>query len=234
MGDYTDAMFVLKTPASETDDFDLWTSEQLSSYIAKIGLKKYCNSIVEHKITGKLAPLLSDADLKELGIKCIGDRLRFRVLIDQLKRKVHQTKSRCIWVGTERVFHNRHEATCCTMCGICPVDPSTYTLMSNYLKIKHVNPWRIGPIRLCCFNEYSISNIDLTYVSDVDVLGMPAPVCERILCCSKGKDLVSIEIRGYHTDQGYSHTMILKEGEGEKVAGMIMNCVESCQMMDRE
>merc|ERR1711957_997396 len=84
-----------------------------------------------------------------------------------------------------------------TCFGCCPEDPSTYALMSNHIKIKSVNPTRIGPIRLCCCNEYATNNVDLTYVADVDVRGIPAPCCERIICCAPGKDVVNIEIRGY-------------------------------------
>ena len=233
MGDYTAAAFT-NPSNSETDGFDSWTSEQLASYFKRNDLGKYSESIISHKITGKLAPLLSDAHFIEMGIKCIGDRLRFRLHIDHLKRKERaQSRLKCLWVGKERLFYARTEAACCTCCGFCPVDPSTYKLMTNYMKIKSVNPKRIGPMRLCCCNEYNINNIDLSYVADVDVIGRPAPWCARVLCCAPGKDLVNIEIRGYGGNDLMSHTLILREGEGDQVAEMIMNSVEESQMIDR-
>jgi hypothetical protein len=234
MGDYNEGNFSLGTP-SETEGFDSWSSEQLAFYFKNNGLGQYSEALIEHKITGKLAPLLTDPDFKEMGIKCIGDRLRFRLHIDHLKHKVRaQTRTKCLWVGKERIFYTRAESTLCTLCGFCPVDPSTYKLMSSYMKIKTVNPARIGPIRLCCCNEYKVNNVDLTYVADVDVLGTPAPWCARVLCCAPGKDIVNIEIRGYGGDETMTHRLILKEGDGDTVAGMIMNSVEESQMIDRE
>lgn len=234
MGDYGESAFSLPSP-SEVDGSDKWTSKQLASYFEKNGLGQYSESITEHKINGRLAPLLSDDNLTEMGIICIGDRLRFRLHIDNLKRNLRaQSMSKCIWTGKERIFYTGAEEACCTMCGFCPVDPSNYKLMTNYLKIRNVNPARCGPIRLCCCNEYAISNIDLTYVADVDVTGVPAPWCSRILCCAPGKDLVNIEIRGYGGNEMYRHKLILKEGEGDEVAGLLMNSIEASQKIDRE
>ena len=56
---------------SESDDFSHWNSEQFAKYISKQGLEEYQKCIIQHKITSNLAPLLSDLDLKEMGIKCI-------------------------------------------------------------------------------------------------------------------------------------------------------------------
>jgi hypothetical protein len=233
MGDY--ALHGSGTHVSETDDYNSWSAEQLASYFAKHGLGAYSQSIQQHKITGKLAPLLSDLDLKEMGIKCIGDRLRFRMLIDHLKRKVrHEIRSRCKWEGQERIFFSDTMADICTCWGFCPVDPSVYKLMSNHIKIKTVHPLRCGPVRLCCCHEYKISNVDLTNVADVDVNGVPAPCCERILCCALGKDILDIEIRGYGGVGNMSHKIILREGEGDAVAGLILNSAEESQKIDRD
>ena len=177
----------------------------------------------------------TDLDLKEMGIHCIGDRLRFRSHIDQLKlqaRAVSRTK--CVWEGQERLYFSGLSAACCTCCGLFPEDPSTYKLMSNHLKIKNVKPIRIGRLRLPCCNHYSINNVDLTYVADVDVIGIPAPCLERVCCCAPGKDIVDIELRGAGGDV-FNHKIILREGEGDQVAFLVLNTgVEDAQLMDRD
>ena len=75
--------------------------------------------------------------------------------------------------------------------------------------------------------------MDLTYLTNVDVIGVPASCCESILCCAPGKDIVDIEIRGVGGDAFY-HKVVLREGEGDQVAFLILNGVEQSQRMDRE
>ena len=100
--------------------------------------------------------------------------------------------------------------------------------------MKKVKPLRCGPIRLCCCNEYNTNNVDLTYVADVDVNGVPAPCCERVLCCAPGKDIVDIEIRGYGGGDVLNHQLVLREGEGDHVAELVLNCIEESQRIERE
>ena len=224
--------------AASTDDYDIWSSQQLAAYFERHGLGEYSKCLIQHKITGKLAPLLSDLDLKEMGINCIGDRLRFRSHIDQLKLQARAiARTKCIWEGQEQLYFSGISAACCTCCGLFPEDPSTYKLMSNHLKIKNVKPIRIGRLRLPCCNHYSINNVDLTYVADVDVIGVPAPCLERVLCCAPGKDILEVAIRTGGDGVGPSGTsyykLVLSEGQGDQVAEMILNSIEESQLMDR-
>lgn len=219
----------------DNDFHDAWNPEQFAEYIAKQGLVEYRKCIIKHKISGKLAPLLSELDLKEMGIECIGDRLRFRLIVEDLKKKNRVIdRSRCIWEGQERVFFSDVTASICTCCGCFPIDPSTYKLMSNYIKVKKVKPFRCGPVRMCCCNEYTTNNVDLTYLTNVDVIGIPANCCERVMCCAPGKDIVDIEIRNVGGVDVLHHKVVLEEGEGDKVAFLILNGVEQAQRMDRE
>jgi len=220
---------------SESDNkyHETWNPEQFAQYISEQGLGEYSKCIIQHKISGKLAPLLSELDLKEMGLTIIGDRLRFQLIVENLKRKNRVIdRSRCMWEGQERVYYSDVTASICTCCGCFPVDPSTYKLMSNYIKVKKVNPFRCGPVRMCCCNEYTTNNVDLTYLTNVDVIGIPATCCERVLCCAPGKDIVDIEIRGAGGDVLH-HKVVLEEGEGDKVAFLILNGVDQAQRMDR-
>lgn len=233
MGDYV--LNGISNVPSESDLFDTWNPEQLAQYISSKGLSDYRKRITDHKISGSLAPLLTDSDLKEMGITCIGDRLRFKLIVGNLKRKSRVIdRSRCLWEGQERVFFSDTAAAWCTCFGCCPIDPSTYKLMSNYIKVKTVKPLRLGPIRMCCCNEYTTNNVDLTYLTNVDVIGIPASCCERVLCCAPGKDIVDIELRGAGGDV-FNHKIILREGEGDQVAFLVLNTgVEDAQLMDRD
>lgn len=237
MGDYIlDGGSQVSAPTS-TDAYDTWTAEQLADYFRKHGLGEYGECLIKHKITGKLAPLLTDLDLKEMGISCIGDRLRFRAHLHKLKRKVRdEMRNRCLWEGEEELYFSTAEEMLLTCFRLCPDDPSTYKLTDNYLKIKNVNPARCGPIRLCCCHEYSLKNVDLTNVTDVDVLGVPSPCIQRVLCCAPGKDQVLVASRGMSGIEQEADVLplIVTGGMGDSVATMIMNSVEETQMIERD
>lgn len=117
-----------------------------------------------------------------------------------------------------------------TCCGCCPEDPSIYKLTPSYMKVKKNNPIRVAFITCPCHASYTINNIDLTYVDDVDVVGVPPPLCQKMICCAEGKDIVEISTK---TDDG-KVLLFLYRGMGEPVAEMIMNQVEEAQVMERD
>ena len=106
-------------------------------------------------------------------------------------------------------------------------------LTQSHLKIKRVQPARCGPFRLFCLGpSYVSKNIDLSYVDDVEVMGVPAPCCQRTFCCSRGKDLIEVDSRSDGKGNGRVF-LILEEGHGEPVANLILNQVEESQKMER-
>lgn len=217
---------------SEIANFHNWDEDKLGSYFRKRGLGSYSPMLKQHKITGHLAPQLVDSDLKEMGVSVVGDRLMFRHYIKELARRQRFTKRiEPLWEGEERIFINECDKQCATCCGTCPVDPSTYKLTKNHLKVKRVTPARCGPIRLpCCGATYVSNNIDLSKVDDVDVTGVPAPCIHRTCCCSSGKDMIEVESR---FEKGGKVFLTLVEGQGETVANLILNQVEESQKMER-
>jgi len=256
-----DSYRIDRVDQADTENFDKWTPAQFVSFLQKAQLGDYSEIFLHHKISGRLAPLLTDGDLKEMGIGIVGDRLRLRAVIHALGRKVrYDTRTKIWWEGKEQLYFGELEKYCWTCCGLCPdgtfrlcvtrikimsllssysqlylivnVDPSTYKLTSNHLRIKTVQPARCGPIRLCCCYRYSINNLDLSKINDVDILGEPAPCCQRTLCCVPGKDHVEI-MTPTETPDG-KVALILKQGDGEKVSGMILHQIEEAQMIERD
>lgn len=217
---------------TEISDFHQWDEDRLGMYFRKRGLGAYLGLLKQHKITGQLAPLLKDDDLKEMGVSVVGDRLMFRHHLKELARRQRFTKRiEPLWEGEERIFMNDCDRQCITCFGMCPVDPSTYKLTTNHLKVKRVQPARCGPVRLpCCGASYVSNNIDLSKVDDVDVMGVPAPCIYRTCCCSNGKDLLEVESR---FEKGGKIFLTLEEGQGETVANLILNQVEESQKMER-
>jgi hypothetical protein len=213
-------------------DYEKWTPQQIANFLTKAGLGQYQENIIRHKISGRLAPLLTHDLLKEMGVHIVGDRLRIMAIVQALGHKArYDQRTKTFWEGTEQLYFTSLEQFCCTACGCCPADPSTYRLTSNHLRVKTVQPARIGPIRLCCCYQYTINNLDLTKVEDVDILGEPAPCGRRILCCAPGKDRVEIMTP---TAPGGRMTLVLPQGEGERVTSLLLHQIEEAQLIERD
>ncbi|GJQ15784.1 hypothetical protein GpartN1_g7575.t1 [Galdieria partita] len=60
-----------------------WYSvEQIAEILSKNGLQSYSSLFLEHAIDGQVLSQLTEQDLKEMGINCIGDRKRIMLLLD--------------------------------------------------------------------------------------------------------------------------------------------------------
>jgi hypothetical protein len=51
----------------DAEGFEEWDAQKLAEYFKKAGVGEYGEMFITHKITGRLAPLLTDLDLKEMG-----------------------------------------------------------------------------------------------------------------------------------------------------------------------
>lgn len=214
---------------TKLDGVESWDEHRLADFFEEAGLGTYRELIVRHRITGKIAPHLTDADLKDMRIDIVGDRCRFRQLLTSLKRKARaDQRNRVMWSGREHLYFDKCEKFLNTCICLCPDDPSTYKLTNNHLKIRTVDPVRLGPMRLCCCASYKVNNIDLTQINDIDMDGVPAPFIQECCCCANGKEILEI-----NTEEE-TIKMILQPGEGDRVSNLIMTQVEECQMMERD
>ena len=106
---------------SSVEQYENWNARKLAEYVEESGLKSYASMIITHKITGKVASLLTDDDLKEMGMTVVGDRLRFKQLILQLGRKARYTaRDKPVWRGEEQRYYSMMEKELCTCFGIFP------------------------------------------------------------------------------------------------------------------
>lgn len=207
-----------------------WTPNDVADYFESEGLSDYRELLTHHKISGIVAPQLTDADLKDVGIDIVGDRCRFRHVIKSMSRRARAIqRNKVIWEGKERLWFDKCEGCVNTCGGFCPEDPSLYKLTNNHLKIKTVEPCRVGPVRMCCCNKYNHNNVDLSQVKDVDMNGVPAPFCQKCFCCADGKEVIDIEIENQATV-----FLTVGENEGEGIMNMILNQIEESQMIERD
>ena len=213
----------------DLQDYATWDPVALSDYLSTVGLGDYGEVMINHKITGKLLPLVTNQDLTDMGISVVGDRLRFRKLIQSFSRKSRRVdRTKTIWEGTEKQYWGCLDETITTGCGCCQQDPNTYKLTRSHLILKTVQPQRLGCIKLCCCFSFDVNNVDLTSVTDTDVHGIPPPCCLQVLCCANSKDEVHVEVG----DETF--ILALEGGDGREACNFIMNQVEEAQVMERD
>lgn len=202
----------------------------MANYLdAKAGLGAYRAVLLDHDITGESAGRLSERDLKEMGMATLGDRKRFAAAIDTVKHQARKIeREQTIWEGKERLFASWWDRIRQTGCGCCPIDASSYKLTGTHLTISTPRPNRWGPIRCCCGHEYTVDNVDLSYVLNVDMVA-ESPKCFELYCCN-GLPRDRIQIK---TKTAGLKEVILDRGEGAPVSKKIMNQVEEMQITFR-
>lgn len=106
---------------ANAEDFDKWDSQQLADFLAQAGLMAYRKMVLEHKITGKHAHLLTDEDLRDMGMVVVGDRLRFKQLMMTMGRKARFCNStKAVWTGEEQTYYTDSERFFFTCLGLIP------------------------------------------------------------------------------------------------------------------
>ena len=206
-----------------------WTAIQLSEYLRSKGLGDYAELFLNNNVTGSVAHRLTEANLKEMGVSKVGDRLAIMQALETLRKaKKLQEREKVIWTGTEQLYFSRYDALCSTCCGCCPDDPAQYKLMTNHLEIKTQQPNRCGPCKFCWGHAYEIDNIDLSEIRDVDMQGV-SPTCFNACCCCGAPQ----EHLRLTTGAEGEKVLRLKKGQGTDLQRKIKNQVEQMQVMER-
>jgi len=216
------------------DGYDTWDSTQLNEFFERKGLCGYEEILTQHCITGNIAPMLTDTDLRDMGIGVVGDRCRFRHGLDALKRKSRaDNRTEVVWEGKERLFYGCLDASMATFFGFCRENASTYKLTSSHLRVKQViRPIILSYTMMCsCCSTDATNNIDLSNVDDVDMVTTRAPFMLQLMTCfmtTSGMDVVDVSTRNEGKIQ-----LVLRKGLGEKMTQLIMNQCEEAQSMER-
>jgi hypothetical protein len=123
-------------------NFEEWTAAELAEYFKqKTDLDhNYAELLEKQKVDGKVAPSLTEDDLRQMGIETVGDRKRVMEAIQTLKKaKDIKDREKVLWEGKELRYISCREWCCETCCGCCPEDPEVYTLYYNHLEIRKPN-----------------------------------------------------------------------------------------------
>eukprot|EP00548_Thalassiothrix_antarctica_P001533 CAMPEP_0194131170 /NCGR_PEP_ID=MMETSP0152-20130528/1994_1 /TAXON_ID=1049557 /ORGANISM="Thalassiothrix antarctica, Strain L6-D1" /LENGTH=224 /DNA_ID=CAMNT_0038825861 /DNA_START=79 /DNA_END=750 /DNA_ORIENTATION=+ len=210
-------------------DFEAWSAEELGKFIVGKGLPDYTELFMANNIDGSIIHRLGDNELKEIGIIKVGDRLKVEEALGSLQRATKKKeREKVLWKGQELLFSSCFDKFLLTCFGCNPVDPSRYYLHKSHLQMKRNVYRRCGPFLCSCGHSYFIDNVDLTYVNDIDVEGLPPGYCLGICCCGLTKEHVIIRLKNEVKE------LTLRQGEGQELARLIKAQLDIHQKMERE
>jgi hypothetical protein len=219
-----------ESTTESTRAFESWEATEVAAWLKTKDLGQYEETFITNNINGNVAPNLTEANLAEMGVSVVGDRIRIIQALNTLKKsQVQHDREKIIWEGEEVLYFSCFDRCCSTCCGCCPVEPSQYKLRSNVLEIKTITPCRCGPVNCCCGSSYEIDNVDLSNVQDTDVHGVPPSCLNQTCCCGATQEHLHVQTTNDEDDK----ILKLGKGEGQKVARTIKNQVETMQRMER-
>ena len=218
-----------------------WTVDELADYMKQRALDlggDFSDNFRSHKIDGSVYARLNDADLKEMGIDKVGDRLRVLQELESISQlQDAENRDRIYWEGKEEQYAHCWDWCLTTNCGCCPGDnPAEYEITGIKLSASKVEQHRCGPIPLVCWRPRYIDDvIYLSQVRDVEeVIAAPGgslPCCkshllswlqtENGLCCGFcDNNQVQLYVK---TNENVIIILKLKRDEAEGVKRRILS-----------
>eukprot|EP00466_Bigelowiella_natans_P008376 jgi/Bigna1/78726/fgenesh1_pg.56_\ len=201
-------------------EMEKWDVKQTGEYISSLGFKDISEIFMAHKIDGSLLPTIGKAEMKEMGVKVLGDRLKFLKINNKNRVMARRVwRDTVIWEGQEF-----REGPCgdmlpfgfpyCCWTGVPDKYKVTNAKFTALMKTYH------EASTFPCLTDKTIhaNNFDLTTINDVDYTEEVLGACS---CCDVAASKVMIS-----TKRGEMTTMVLKEGMAKEVSEIIRNAVE--------
>eukprot|EP00466_Bigelowiella_natans_P019065 jgi/Bigna1/85618/estExt_fgenesh1_pg.C_50062 len=203
---------------------ETWDVKEVGEYISSLGFKDISEIFMAHKIDGSLLPSIGKAEMKEMGVKVVGDRLKFLKINNKnkvLARRVWRNK--VIWEGEEF-----REGPCgdmlpfgfpyCCWTGVPDKYKVTNTKFTALMKTYHEDGY------FPCLTDKTIqaNNFDLTTVNDVDYseeVGRNVTIHNFIFLFFHGLKASFAMLTAWTT-------LVLKKGMAKEVSEIIQNAVE--------
>jgi len=156
----------------DPSNYAAWEPKDISEYFSAKGYSEYSELWISHKITGERAVMLTPENLKEMGVERIGDRIGIQKELQQLKFVARRVQRNTVLAEHQQAYdgswcQENVQKYCCFMC--CPIEPDTYTLTNNELKIRSYEVSRICGARCTCLGGvWATDTMRLDRLNDVD------------------------------------------------------------------
>ena len=190
-----------------------------------MGFPRIAENFVRHKVDGALLSEIGKAELVQMGVLVVGDRMLFIQEIRRIQKMARQAEmNKVLWKG-----HEYRRAPCADMlpykfpCCCCYGPPEEYTLKAGKLQMK-VTDFEIPFCGTLCGYIEALNNTDLTNIRDVDSFRVQPCILD---CTETAQASVSITL-----DDASQLQLILKGDECDKVVDEILEAVEANQLRE--
>jgi len=197
-----------------------WSSQDVAKWAGAKGFEEYAGPIMEHKISGKILPLLDEKQLKEMGFALVGPRLKFQKALREIQKGERQRKRKEILWEADQLRHGPCGG-CLPFgfpCCCCAQPPAHYRLSAYKLSVSEANV-QCPMCAQCCGYTFATNNIDLHDVQDVDT------VAEQPGCCH-GMAFVTVQMKNGEPPQ----QMSMEPERVQEVSQMIQQAVEEADL----
>jgi len=173
-----------------------WTSEDVRNHLMENPRLEDCaHCFTEHDINGMRLLKVTTEDLKEMGVKTLGDRLAIIAWKNQLGLEDRRRRRNTIIDEEIQAYDDAClERMFQTCCGICPWDPDKLTLSQVSLKVLHYDISRLcGMCKCVCWGgEWTTDSINLGTIQQVSTEETKVGCCP---CLKEDRILLKITSR---------------------------------------
>merc|ERR1712048_575300 len=110
-----------------------WDAQDVAEYFTSKGYSEYSDLWISHKISGVRAVMLTVDDLKEMGVKAVGDRLGIQKELQHLKLLARRVSRNTVLAEHQQAYPGPwlEEKLWKTCCFCFPLEPDTYILTNS-------------------------------------------------------------------------------------------------------
>jgi len=220
----------MKPEVDELKGILKWGVPDVQAYFAKRNQQEWASVWDYHDITGARLVLLTPEDIKDLGIKSIGDRMTITNELTKIKaewRKLMRNEVKAKYIEAFNGSCIGEKVSTC--CGFFPRDPDKYTLTASRLTVDEYEIPRIcGAWKCMCLGgAHSTDNIQLDQIRDVDTV-----VAKKgCWCCAVRKATIHLAVGAgnsadHHEARVITKELFVEDYEGEDFANRIFMAVE--------
>ena len=209
-----------------TEDIDpsSWGTEEVGTWLGSIGMGEYAAYFAKHQIVGDILHMLNEELLKEVGVACVGHRVKLAKECAALyKSYENRLRFRVHWEADQIMY----PSGCCDwflkqlMCYRCCQDPDHYKLTGAFLYLSTEDRRkRKGNL---CEESRETRTIDLSTVAGVSDYHV-----DNCFDCGCAADVIKVEL---NAELGLDSVrpILVKKGQGYKISAMITRAVEEAQ-----
>ena len=147
-----------------------WSVDEVAGWAAKEGFGFYAGALQKHAISGKVLPVLTDANLREIGFELVGPRIEFQQALKHIQRGARMAqRNEVLWEADELRLGPCGGVLpwyfpCC-----CVAQPPAHYKLNHYKLQLSEAVVPCGGLCACLGYSLQTDNLELSELEDIDV-----------------------------------------------------------------